>query len=104
VRPTGARFWLFRYTVAGKVREMGLGRAGDDRVAVPLSKARGDAAELRKLVKSGVDPLALREAQAAAAEAEAQRTAIKEMTFRTVAETYLAANSAAWRNPKCVSA
>jgi integrase len=100
VRPTGARFWLFRYTIAGKVREMGLGRAGDDRVAVPLSKARDEAAKLRLMVKDGIDPLALREAQAAAAETEAQRAAIKGMTFRVVAETYLAANSAAWRNPK----
>ena len=35
VRSAEARFWVFRYTPRdGKMREMGLGRAGDDRAAV----------------------------------------------------------------------
>ncbi len=100
VRPTGGRFWLFRFTLAGKTREMGLGRAGDDRAAVPLSEARDKAADLFKLVKAGIDPLAKRDAEAAEAAAEAQRAAIRGMTFRSVAETYLAANASAWKNPK----
>lgn len=100
VRPTGARFWLFRFTLDGKTREMGLGRAGDDRVAVPLSTARDEAAKLRLLVKAGIDPLAQREAEAEAKAAAAQQAAIRGMTFRAVAEKYLAAYTEAWRNPK----
>lgn len=100
VRPTGARFWLFRYTIDGKTREMGLGRAGDDRVAVPLSTARDEAAKLRLMVKAGIDPLAKREADEAAAAAAAQQAAVRGMTFRTVAEKYLAAHNDGWRNPK----
>lgn len=100
VRPTGARFWLFRYTLAGKTREMGLGRAGDDRVAVPLSAARDEAAKLRLMVKAGIDPLARREAEEAAAAAAAQQAAIRGMTFRDVAGKYLAAHNDGWRNPK----
>ena len=42
VRAETARFWLFRYTVGGRMREMGLGRAGDDD-AVTLDEAREEA-------------------------------------------------------------
>ncbi len=100
VRPTGARFWIFRFTMAGKTREMGLGRAGDDRAAVPLSQARDRAADLRRLVKDGIDPLTQREAEAVAEAAAAQMAVIQAMTFRMVAETYVAAHSGGWRNPK----
>ncbi len=41
VRSGDARFWVFRYTPpGGKMREMGLGRAGADLAAVPLIEAR----------------------------------------------------------------
>ena len=98
VRSTEARFWVFRYTLTGRMREMGLGRAGTDPAAVTLLEVRTRAAELHKLVRAGVDPLAQREAAAAAA--EAQNAAIRGTTFRTVAERYLDAHADAWRNPK----
>jgi hypothetical protein len=61
VRGPEARFRLFRYTVPGaKLREMGLGKAGGPG-AVPLAEARDKAAELRRLVKTGTDPLDHRE-------------------------------------------
>jgi integrase len=101
VRSAETRFWLFRYTPrGGKMREMGLGRAGFDKGDVTLADARDRAANLHKMVRDGVDPLAKREADAAEAAAEAQRAAIKGITFRTVAERYLAAHADAWRNPK----
>jgi integrase len=100
VRSAEARFWVFRYTRARRMREMGLGRAGTDAAAVTLAEARTKAAELHKLVRAGVDPLAQREAVAAAAAAEAQNAVIRGTTFRTVAERYLEAHAAAWRNPK----
>src|SRR5579863_6427753 len=71
VRSAEARFWLFRYTMAGKMREMGLGRAGPDDAAVKLVEARDRAADLHKLVKSGVDPLEKRKADEAQAAADA---------------------------------
>ncbi len=101
VRSAEARFWLFRYTPrGGKMREMGLGRAGADQGAVSLADARAKAAELHKMVREGIDPLAQRETVAAQVAAQAQHAAIKGTTFRTVAERYLAAHSDAWRNPK----
>lgn len=100
VRDTGARFWLFRYTIAGKTREMGLGRAGHEPGSVPLSEARATAGELHRLVKAGTDPLAKRQADEAAAKAAAQVEATRAITFRTVAESYIAAHAVAWRHDK----
>jgi integrase len=101
VRPNGSRFWLFRYRPSGgKMREMGLGRAGADQAAVPLIEAREKAATLFKQVRDGIDPLAKREADEAEAAAEAQRAKIKGTTFRTAAETFITANAPGWRNPK----
>jgi hypothetical protein len=57
--------------------------------AVPLADARAKAAELHKLARAGVDPLAQREADAAQEAANAQQAEIKGTTFRTVAERYL---------------
>ena len=100
VRSADARFWVFRYTRAGRMREMGLGRAGADDAAVTLAEARDKAADLHKLVRAGVDPLEKREADAATAAAEAQQAAIRTISFRTVTERYLEAHEKTWRNPK----
>ncbi len=60
VRSAETRFWVFRYTRAGRMREMGLGRAGADDAAVTLAEARTKAADLHKLVKAGVDAAGLK--------------------------------------------
>ena len=100
VKPTGHRFWIFRYTREGRMREMGLGRAGADLAAVPLAEARQKAASLFRIVRGGIDPLAQRDAEAAAAKATAQDAAVKAISFRAVAGFYLAAHAAGWSNPK----
>jgi len=100
VRSAEARFWVFRYTRAGRMREMGLGRAGADEAAVKLADARDEAARLHKLVKAGIDPLDQREVEAAQKAAEAQQAAIRAISFRTVSERYLGAHEKSWRNPK----
>jgi integrase len=100
VRDTGTRFWLFRYTMAGKTREMGLGRAGAEPGAVPLSEARQKAGDLHRLVKSGTDPLTQRDAERAAAKAAAQAAVVRRTTFRETAERFIAGNKAGWRNAK----
>jgi integrase len=100
VRSAEARFWVFRFTRAGKMREMGLGRAGADNAAVTLAEARDRAAGLTKLVRAGIDPLDQRDAEAALAAAEAQKAAIRAISFRTVTDRYLAAHEKTWRNSK----
>lgn len=112
VRHKKAAFWIFRYTLHGRMREMGLGPARGS-AAVPLAShpdpankeklvlgARDLAATLRRLVRGGIDPLERREAEAAAARAAVQADKAKAITFRAVANYYLEAHEAAWRNAK----
>jgi len=99
VRNEESAFWLFRYTRAGKLREMGLGRARG-RNAVPLSAARRKAAELHAKVKDGLDPLNERAAKEAADEAEAKAEARRAITFKEVAEEYMRNNGPGWSNAK----
>jgi len=56
VSPSEARKWVFRFTINGRRREMGLGSFPD----VSLAEAREKAAKCRKLVKEGVDPIEAR--------------------------------------------
>jgi integrase len=99
VRSRQAKFWLFRYTHGGKMREMGLGPAKGP-TAVPLSQARAKARQLHAVVREGRDPLAEREAEKAKAQAEAARAKAAAMTFGEVADMYIAAYEQGWRNPK----
>lgn len=99
VKDSGARSWVFRFMLNGKTRDVGLGpAAGAD--AISLAAARDKAAALRLTVKSGVDPLAERERQAAEALAAVQAAKIAGITFKQVAEDYIAANEEGWRNEK----
>ena len=100
VRETGARFWLFRYKpTGGKMREMGLGPAsGLD--AVSLADARAKATDLRLMLRTGKDPLEERAKDAAAAAAQAQAAAIRQRTFKEVANALMDAKEAGWRNDK----
>ena len=107
------RFWLFRYTHEGRLREMGLGpAAGPD--AVPLADqkdrdgkiiegARTKARRLRAQLRDGADPLAAREIEAARKKAEAAHAVVAAITFQQVAEAYIAAHEAGWRSGKHAS-
>jgi integrase len=99
VKPTGRRSWLFRYKLAGKVRDMGLGSASGPGT-VSLAEARDKAAALLRMVKAGTDPLKEREKRAAEAAAMLQAETVRALTFSAVAEAYIAAHEAGWRNAK----
>ncbi len=47
VAPRDTKSWLFRYTLRGKAREMGLGPVGEPPGGVPLAEARKLAAAAR---------------------------------------------------------
>ena len=99
VKETGARSWVYRFMLKGKSRDVGLGAAaGAD--AISLAVARDLASALRLKVKAGVDPLAERHREASEALASAQAAQIAGITFKAVAEAYVAANEASWRNDK----
>lgn len=91
VRGKHHRSWVFRFTFGGRARAMGLG----DTITVPLSQAREEAAECRRLVKAGIDPVEHRRAQREAARVEHQKP-----TFAQVAEKYIGAHEVAWRNAR----
>jgi integrase len=84
--------WIFRYAVAGRERQMGLGSL-DVRT---LSEAREEAARCRKLRFAGIDPLENRNASRAATALQAATA----MTFDQCATAYIKAHSAGWRNAK----
>ncbi|MEQ1498846.1 MAG: integrase arm-type DNA-binding domain-containing protein [Novosphingobium sp.] len=99
VKETGARSWVYRFMLKGKARDIGLGAASGPET-ISLATARDKAAALRLQVKAGVDPLAERHRGAAEALATAQAAQIAGITFKAVAEAYVAANEASWRNDK----
>jgi len=87
VAPSGARKWIMRFTWAGKPNEMGLGGA-----AVSLADARDKAAEARKLVAAGINPITARR--------KARDKASGRKTFGQCADELLDAKACEWRNEK----
>ncbi|WP_205481317.1 tyrosine-type recombinase/integrase [Sphingomonas arenae] len=98
VKDSGARSWVFRFMLKGKSRDIGLGPAGSG--GVSLAAARDLASALRLKVKAGIDPLQERKHEAAEALAAAQVAHIAGITFKAVADAYIAANEESWRNDK----
>ncbi len=92
VRDVKHRSWLFRYSAGNRQRQMGLGPFPD----VSLAEAREAAHRCRAMVRQGEDPIETRRM----AKAAAARDTSRAMTFRQVADRYLAAHEAAWRNEK----
>jgi len=92
---TPRKSWLFRYAVAGRERQMGLGPLND----VPLGEARDRAAAAREMRRAGKDPIVEREAS----RAEASLIAAKSVSFDECATAYIAAHRAGWRNVKHAS-
>lgn len=86
----GRKSWMFRYKVAGKTTWLGLGPESD----YTLAEAREAARQCRRQLREGIDPLeARRAAKATTQEAEG-------LTFQVMAEKYIKAHEAEWRNAK----
>ncbi len=95
---SGSATWALRYsTQDGKRRLMKLADYEPIDEAA-LAGLEADAAEHRKAIKAGNDPLAEREAADRAADAET--TNPTGDTFKEAALTYIAENKAGWKNPK----
>lgn len=91
VRDAEHRSWIFRYTVDGRARWMGLGPAAD----ITLAEARDAAREARRKILEGIDPLDHREQEKAKRLEKAD-----VLTFRQTAERYIKAHEAGWKNEK----
>ncbi|MFA5040191.1 MAG: integrase arm-type DNA-binding domain-containing protein [Bdellovibrionales bacterium] len=92
VKPNGGKFWVLRYTLHGKAREMGLGAFP----TASLSNARTKATEWKKLLAEGKDPISAR----AKGKAKDKKTEDNEKTFKDCAEAYIDAHKSGWRNSK----
>lgn len=84
VSPSGARKWILRFTWRGRPKEMGLGSAG----SVPLADAREQAAEARRKIARGINPIEDRKRDAGIP------------TFGEMADEVREALSAGFRNEK----
>lgn len=92
VAPGGSRQWIFRFTLAGKTRDAGLGSYP----TISLVKARREAERCRQLVVEGIDPIAARNEERVAA----QIAPANVMTFETCAKALIASHEASWKNSK----
>jgi integrase len=84
VSPSGSRKWVLRFLWRGKAREMGLGAMP----TVGLAEAREKALAARRLVKSGVDPIADR------------KSSKSVPTFGEMADEVISSLTAGFRNEK----
>jgi len=83
VKATGSRSWVLRYQVQGRRRDLGIGAYPD----VTLAMARDRAAEARRLIAEGQDPIA-RKQQA------------KPKTFHEAALELIESKRPGWKNAK----
>lgn len=93
VRPTG-KYWMFRFRdrATGRLRDHGLGPAWD----VDLAEARERAAECRKLLRDGMDPIAAKRQMIN----QAKRARATAVTFGECVRLCIAKNRGEWRNAK----
>jgi len=85
VTGTGAKSWIFRYKRERRSREMGLGSLS----IISLQDARGKAADARRLLVEGKDPIA---------ERDSARRGVVAMTWGEARRTYVAQMKAGWKN------
>jgi Arm DNA-binding domain len=85
VERSGSRRWAFLFRQNGRLREMGLGGLN----SVPLAMAREVAADCRRTLAGGGDPIAARKG-----------ASISTPTFGAFADHFLEAKGPGWRNEK----
>ncbi len=92
VSKSGSKSWIFRYTRSKKATDMGLGSFMD----VSLKEARDRASELRKDIKSGINPML----EKIRLGHEAKLKQAKSITFAECATAYIDAKKIGWSSAK----
>lgn len=90
IAPGGTKGWIFRFAIAGRTRDAGLGAFP----AVSLVRAREAARRCREMVAAGVDPIETKRRDREAA----RFASVKAMTFEQCARAFIASHAAAWRS------
>ena len=91
ITPASVKSWIFRFTLHGRTRSMGLGPLR----TVSLESARKKARELKVSVDHGIDPLTAKHSL----QIENKETASPH-TFRRCSEAYLSSHQPSFRNEK----
>lgn len=84
--------WIFRYTINGGERYMGLGAVH----TVGLVDARQEARKARLLLSKGIDPLQAKEEAAA----QVRATKLSNKTFSECVTEYILTHKASWKSKK----
>lgn len=92
VTDTGGRSWIFRYTLHGRKREMGLGSVQ----TYDLGEARERAKKCRQQVDDGIDPIEHRRTELAQKAQEAGQ----RRNFEEAVTEYIRLHRSTWRNAK----
>lgn len=92
VSKTGGVSWIYRYKIGGKGRYMGLGPFP----AITLAQAREAAADARRQVARGIDPLDAREADRESKRKADNELEAKRVTFKAASEMYRERHGSAW--------
>ena len=87
----GSKSWILRFKVAGRSRKYGIGPLH----TIGLALAREKAADARRLLLDGIDPIEARKKAKAAA-----LQAARMITFDACAKACIEQNKAEWKNPK----
>jgi len=95
VSADGAKSWIFRFSLNGKARQMGLGSVN----TFSVQEAREAALQCRKLLHSGIDPIDARKRE----RGRLRVNIATLMTFKDCAGKYISAHSAGWTNIKHIS-
>jgi integrase len=82
--------WIFKFTLKGRARQMGLGSTE----LISLAEARHKRDDARRLLLDGIDPI---EARRSARQAH-QLAVVEAVSFKQAAMSYMTANEAGWRN------
>src|SRR5215469_9247120 len=81
--------WIFRYTISGRRRDMGLGALH----TISLAEARERARKCRQQVLDGIDPIEARDR----ALLDEQIARAKEVPFRECAMGWMATHEVEWK-------
>jgi integrase len=92
ISKSGTKSWVFRFTLAGRRREMGLGALH----TISLAMAREKALQCRRMLDEGQDPIIARDG----ARTKEALSLARVKTFDQCASAYIKAHRGSWKSTK----
>lgn len=92
ISESGSKSWVFRFTLAGRRREMGLGALH----TISLAMAREKALQCRRMLDEGQDPICARDG----ARTKEALSLARVKTFNQCAAAYIKAHRGGWKSAK----